>query len=52
MAHHLTPEEREVIAQMHRAGRMKAEIARQLDRAASTISGSFGGTAAVTVTGR
>ena len=38
MAHHLTPEEREVIAQMHRAGRMKAEIARQLDRAASTIS--------------
>jgi transposase, IS30 family len=38
MAHHLSPEEREVIAQMHRAGRQQAEIAQRLDRAASTIS--------------
>jgi transposase, IS30 family len=38
MAHHLSPEEREVVAQMHRAGRKQAEIARRLDRVASTIS--------------
>jgi len=38
MAHHLTPEEREVIARMHSAGRKQSEIARQLRRAASTIS--------------
>jgi len=38
MAHHLTPEEREVIAQMRSAGRKQVEIARQLERAASTIS--------------
>jgi transposase, IS30 family len=38
MARHLTPEEREVIARMHSAGRKQAEIAGQLHRAASTIS--------------
>jgi IS30 family transposase len=38
MAHHLTVEEREVIAQMRSAGRNQAEIAVRLRRAASTIS--------------
>ena len=38
MAHHLSPEEREVIARMHSAGRNQAEIARRLKRAASTVS--------------
>ena len=38
MACHLTAEEREVIARMHSAGRKQAEIAGQLQRAASTIS--------------
>lgn len=38
MACHLTPEEREVIARMHSAGRKQWEIAHQLHRAASTIS--------------
>ena len=38
MAHHLTPEEREVAAQMRSAGRKQVEIAQRLDRAASTIS--------------
>jgi len=38
MACHLTPEEREVIARMHSAGRKQAEIVHQLHRAASTIS--------------
>ena len=32
MAHHLTLEEREVIAQMHHGGRKQAEIARRLGR--------------------
>ena len=38
MAHHLTVEEREVIAQMLNRGRNQAEIARRLDRSESTIS--------------
>jgi len=38
MAHHLTLEEREVIARMRSAGRNQAEIARRLGRAESTIS--------------
>jgi IS30 family transposase len=38
MHHHLTLEEREVIAQMLSADRTQAEIARQLDRDPSTIS--------------
>jgi IS30 family transposase len=38
MAHHLTPEEREVIAQMQNRGHSQAEIARRLGRAESTIS--------------
>ena len=38
MAHHLTLEEREVIAQMRSAGRNQAETARGLGRAESTIS--------------
>jgi IS30 family transposase len=38
MHHHLTLEEREVIAQMVFAGRTQAEIAGQLDRAPCTIS--------------
>lgn len=38
MPHHLTPEEREVIAQRRSAGRRQVEIARQLERAAGTIS--------------
>jgi IS30 family transposase len=42
MANHLTLEEREVIAQMRSAGRNQAEIARRLNRAASTISRELG----------
>jgi IS30 family transposase len=38
MAHHLTLEERKVIAQMQSAGRNQAETARRLGRAESTIS--------------
>lgn len=38
MAHHLTLEEREVIARMRSNGRSQTEIARRLDRADSTIS--------------
>lgn len=38
MAHHLIPEEREIIAYLHKAGRTQAEIAGKLHRAASTIS--------------
>ena len=38
MASHLTLEEREVIARMRIASRTQAEIARELDRAESTIS--------------
>ncbi len=38
MAHHLTVEEREVIAQMRSGNRSQADIARRLDRAESTIS--------------
>jgi IS30 family transposase len=38
MASHLTPEEREVIAHMHRAGRMQTQIALRLGRSKSTIS--------------
>ena len=38
MAHHLTVEEREVIARMRSNGRSQTEIARQLGRADSTIS--------------
>jgi transposase, IS30 family len=38
MAHHLTLEEREVIAQMRSKDRSQAEIARRLGRAESTIS--------------
>ena len=38
MAHHLTVEEREVVAQMLNRGRNRAEIARRLDRSDSTIS--------------
>jgi IS30 family transposase len=38
MASHLTLEEREVIAQMHRAGKMQTQIADRLGRSKSTIS--------------
>ena len=38
MAHHLTLEEREVVAQMRSSGRSQAEIARRLGRAESTVS--------------
>jgi IS30 family transposase len=38
MVHHLTLEERKVVARMHGAGEIPAEIARRLGRAASTIS--------------
>ncbi len=38
MAHHLTLEEREVVAQMRSGGHNQAEIAQQLGRAESTIS--------------
>jgi transposase, IS30 family len=38
MAHHLTVEEREAIAQMRSGNRSQADIARRLDRAESTIS--------------
>ena len=38
MAHHLTLEEREVIAQMRSSDRQQADIARRLGRAESTIS--------------
>ncbi|HUT11730.1 MAG TPA: IS30 family transposase [Thermoguttaceae bacterium] len=38
MASHLTVEEREVIAHMHRAGRMQTQIAERLGRSKSTIS--------------
>ena len=38
MASHLTLEEREVIAHMHRAGKMQTEIAKRLRRSKSTIS--------------
>ena len=38
MAHHLTLEEREVIARMRSSGRSQTEIARRLGRADSTIS--------------
>jgi transposase, IS30 family len=38
MAHHLTLEEREVIAQMQSSGRSQTEIARRLGRADSTVS--------------
>ena len=41
MAHHLTLEEREVIARMQSAGRNQAETARCLRRAESTISREF-----------
>jgi len=36
--HHLIPEEREIIAYLHKAGRTQAEIAGKHHRAASTIS--------------
>ena len=38
MANHLTLEEREVIAHMHRAGKMQTQIAERLGRSKSTIS--------------
>ena len=38
MAHHLTLQEREVIARMRSGGHSQAEIARRLGRADSTIS--------------
>jgi len=38
MASHLTPEEREVIAHMRRAGKMQTQIAERLGRNKSTIS--------------
>ena len=38
MASHLTLEEREVIAHMHRAGKMQTQIAQRLGRSKSTIS--------------
>jgi IS30 family transposase len=38
MASHLTLEEREVIAHMHRAGKMQTQIADRLSRSKSTIS--------------
>jgi len=38
MASHLTLEEREVIALMHRAGKMQTQIADRLGRHKSTIS--------------
>ena len=38
MASHLTLEEREVIAQMHRAGKSQAQIAERLGRSKSTVS--------------
>ena len=37
MASHLTLEEREVIAHMHRAGKMQTQIAERLGRSKSTI---------------
>ena len=38
MASHLTVEEREIIAHMHRAGKMQTQIAERLCRGKSTIS--------------
>ncbi len=38
MASHLTLEEREVIAHMHRAGKLQTQIALRLGRSKSTIS--------------
>ena len=38
MASHLTLEEREVIAHMHRAGKLQTQIAKRLGRSKSTIS--------------
>ena len=38
MASHLTLEEREIIAHMHRAGKMQTQIADRLGRSKSTIS--------------
>ena len=38
MASHLTPEEREIIAHMHRNGAMQSEIAKKIKRSKSTIS--------------
>jgi hypothetical protein len=38
MASHLTLEEREVIAHMHRLGKMQTQIAERLGRSKSTIS--------------
>jgi IS30 family transposase len=38
MASHLTLDEREVIAQMHRAGKSQAQIAERLGRSKSTVS--------------
>ena len=38
MASHLTVEEREVIAQMRRAGKLQTQIAVRLGRSKSTIS--------------
>ena len=38
MASHLTLEEREIIAHMHRAGKMQVQIADRLGRSKSTIS--------------
>ena len=38
MASHLTLEEREVIAHMHRTGKMQTQIANRLGRSKSTVS--------------
>ncbi|MGA2618432.1 MAG: helix-turn-helix domain-containing protein [Thermoguttaceae bacterium] len=38
MASHLTLEEREIIAHMHRAGKMQAQIADRLGRSKSTMT--------------
>jgi transposase, IS30 family len=38
MARHLTPEDREIIAQMHKAGKFQTQIAEKIGRSKSTIS--------------
>ena len=41
MASHLTLEEREIIAHMHRTGKMQVQIADRLGRSKGTISPDF-----------
>ena len=42
MASHLSLEEREIIAHMHRAGKMQTQIADRIGRSKSTISRELG----------